>query len=195
MEQLRAMVPGCEVVADPVAKFDPDYLLSQPPKALELGCDPDFNAWSGEQNEKPDVDKPMRTAAGHVHIGFLEPGTMPDEMLFETARTITKQMDFYLGLPSLLFDHDQERREMYGQAGAFRPKPYGVEYRVLSNRWLDSEHLMRWVFRSSLLAMQTVRERQLHEVYGDIQDIINTGDIASARRIIENEGIPVPEGV
>jgi hypothetical protein len=120
---------------------------------------------------------------------------MPEEVLFETARAITKQMDFYLGLPSLLFDHDQERREMYGQAGAFRPKPYGVEYRVLSNRWLDSEHLMRWVFRSSLLAMQTVRERQLHEVYGDIQDIINTGDIASARRIIENEDIPVPEGV
>jgi hypothetical protein len=45
------------------------------------------------------------------------------------------------------------RRELYGKAGAFRPKPYGVEYRVLSNRWLNSEALIRWVYNQSQLGM------------------------------------------
>lgn len=194
MAQLRAMVPEYEVVADPVAKFTEEYLQTQDPKALELGCDPDFNAWTGEMNKKPDMKRPMRTAAGHVHIGFVD--TVHDEdRHFDICSMIVQQLDFYLGLPSLLFDHDQERREMYGQAGAFRPKSYGVEYRVLSNHWLRDEQLMRWVYRASHEAMRTVRQDRLADKYGDIQAIINQGDIASALRIVENEGLMVPEGV
>lgn len=33
------------------------------PEALEFGCDPDFNAWTEEQNEKPDpINKGLRSA-------------------------------------------------------------------------------------------------------------------------------------
>ncbi len=38
-----------------------------------------------------------------------------------------------------MYDKDTERRGMYGKAGAFRPKPYGVEYRTLSNAWLSND--------------------------------------------------------
>src|SRR4030042_844860 len=38
--QLRAMVPEYQVVATPVADFDPMYMKAQPAAALELGCDP-----------------------------------------------------------------------------------------------------------------------------------------------------------
>ena len=30
------------------------------------------------------------------------------------------------------------RRELYGAPGSFRPKPYGMEYRPLSNAWLKN---------------------------------------------------------
>ena len=36
---------------------------------------------------------------------------------------------------------------MYGKAGAFRPKTYGVEYRTLSNAWLFSKKLQSFVYR------------------------------------------------
>lgn len=193
LEQLRAMVPDYEVVADPVADFDLEYIASQPPEARDLGCDPDFNAWSGAVNEKPNVNLPMRTAAGHIHIGFTEDARGPEH--FEICRIITQQLDFYLGLPSLLFDNDQRRRDMYGKAGAFRPKSYGVEYRVLSNAWLRDDKLMRWAFDAAQQGVQSVRGYRLTDKYGDIQEIINNGDIASARRIIDNENLPVPEGI
>ena len=35
---------------------------------------------------------------------------------------------------------------MYGAKGAFRPKHYGVEYRVPSNAWLRYPALHKWMF-------------------------------------------------
>lgn len=191
--QLREMVPDYEVVADPVATFDPEYLLSQPREALELGCDPDFNAWTGDVNTKPEAVRPIRTGAGHVHIGWTEGENSPEH--FALCQRIIKQLDFYLGLPSMFYDNDVERRELYGKAGAFRPKSYGCEYRVLSNRWLASESLMRWVFSNTVKCLASIPEGDLSDKYGDIQDIINSSDKEAAMQIIKAEGIPLPEGV
>lgn len=193
--QLQAMVPDYEVVADPVATFTPEYMKQQHPLALELGCDPDYNAWTGKVNDKPDCDLPIRTGAGHVHIGWREGAHARDELHVQACRMITKQLDFYLGLPSLLFDTDTQRRSMYGKAGAYRVKSYGVEYRVLSNTWLREEGLMRWVFENTHKAVNTVRNRPLYEEYGDIQGIINNSDVDAARAIIYKAGIDIPEGV
>ncbi len=72
---------------------------------------------------------------------------------FTSCCQLVKQLDYFLGIPSLLLDKDEERRHLYGKAGAFRPKPYGVEYRVLSNFWLKSPELMRWVYNTTHLAI------------------------------------------
>ena len=32
------------------------------------------------------------------------------------------------------------RRKFYGTAGRYRPTPYGIEYRTLSNRWTYTLH-------------------------------------------------------
>ena len=129
------------------AKFDKEYFDSQPEEAKDLGCDPDFNAWLGGQvNDKPETPLPMRTAAGHVHIGWTEGANINSENHMLDCIRVTKELDYLLGLPSLLWDKDTERRTLYGQAGAFRPKPYGCEYRVLSNQWLTQEHLTEFVF-------------------------------------------------
>ena len=82
---------------------------------------------------------------------------------------------------------------MYGKAGCIRVKPYGVEYRTLSNAWLNSEELMAWVFRATQAGMAAIMSgNDLSEKYGDIREIINTGDKAAALRIIQAEGIEVP---
>ena len=188
MQQLRELVPDYEVVADPVARFTREYLSTQPDAALHLGCDPDFNAWTADVNPKPDADLPIRTAAGHVHIGWTEDAEMNAEH-FDLCCKITKQLDFYLGLPSVLFDNDIQRRSMYGKAGAFRPKPYGLEYRVLSNCWLRDEDLMRWVFKNTVAGVVSCREGFLADTYGDIQDIINNSDRKAASEILQAAGI------
>ena len=137
---LESYVPGYNVVATPVAVFDEEYFTWEVPSfAQALGCDPDYNGWTTEQNPRPDPGgKPMRTASGHVHIGWTEGMDISDSIHFELCCRVARQMDYYLGIHSLLWDQDGTRRKLYGKAGAFRPKSYGTEYRVLSNRWLSS---------------------------------------------------------
>ena len=193
MAQLKAMVPGYEHVTVPVATFDPAYMAAQPKEALELGCDPDYNAWLQRANERPDGDRPFRTASGHVHIGWTNGMDIGDDNHRYQCNMAVKQMDFYLGLGSLLYDGDTKRREMYGKAGACRYKPYGVEYRTLSNAWLNSDALKRWVYRAVQKGMADLIEgRILESKYGDIQDIINTSNIKEAKAIIKAEKLEVP---
>lgn len=190
-EQMRLMVPHYQVVTVPVAHFDPEHMAQQPFEALELGCDPDFNGWDMQENCKPKGDRPMRTASGHIHIGWTD-GDARD--LFEPAASVARQMDFYLGLGSLLYDSDKERREMYGKAGCFRPKPYGCEYRTLSNAWLKDERIMRWVYRQAVKGMQELMSRNdLSKKYGDVQDIINTSNVKEARKILNKEKMELPD--
>lgn len=174
---LESYVPGYNVVAEPVAMFDPEYFMWQvPASALELGCDPDFNGWTGDTNPRPDpAGKPMRTASGHVHIGWTTDADCMDKTHFDLCCQVARQMDYYLGIHSLLWDKDPTRRQLYGQAGAFRPKTYGMEYRVLSNRWLDSEPLMRWVYEAIQIGVTDgLAGLWAEDTYGDLaKDIIN----------------------
>lgn len=145
---MKGMVPGYELVPVPVANFTEAHMKKQPKEAKELGCEPDFNAWlDGAANPRPNGDVNFRTGAGHVHIGWTKDVDVNDPGHREACIMAAKQLDYYLGLGSLLYDPDTKRRTLYGAAGAFRPKPYGVEYRVLSNAWLQSEALMAWVYR------------------------------------------------
>jgi hypothetical protein len=154
-QTLTDMVPGSNVVAEPVARFNADYFKFEVPScAQELGCNPDYNGWTQDVNPKPDPDgEPYRTASGHIHIGWTDGADVEDKDHFLFCCKVARQLDYYLGMNSLLWDSDDTRRQLYGKAGAFRPKTYGMEYRVLSNRWLDSEALMRWVYNTVQVAM------------------------------------------
>jgi len=80
------------------ASFPEEELLD--PKALEFGCDPDYNAWTGQINDKPEcTDLTFRTAGGHVHIG------LEDKTPNNIIKTI-RNMDKYLGVWSVLVDKD-----------------------------------------------------------------------------------------
>jgi hypothetical protein len=54
-------------------------------------------------------------------------------------------IDVFCGIPSVLVDRDtgsKERRKQYGRAGDFRYQPHGIEYRTLSNFWIQNYTLM-----------------------------------------------------
>lgn len=138
-----------DIVAEPVAEFDPEYFRQIPAKALELGCNPDYNAYTLDENPAPDGRREFRTGSGHVHIGWGSDFDVNSSEHFMSCVTLARQLDYYLGVPSLLWDKDNRRRELYGKAGAFRVKPYGMEYRVLSNVWLQSEELQRFVYNAA----------------------------------------------
>jgi len=193
MDQMKEMIPGYELNPVPCADFDKEVLAAQPEEALMLGCEPDFNAWTGEENPRPDAGVDFRTGSGHVHIGWTEDQVAEDAKHRGIAFRIARQMDFYLGLPSLFFDADNRRRFLYGKAGACRIKPYGVEYRVLSNSWLSSKERMGWVYRSAEKAMKDASNGIfLENRFGDIQHIINAADVKEAKLILDQTDIAIP---
>jgi len=106
------------------------------PAACVFGCDPDYNAWELQPNPTPRSNNPrLRSAGGHIHIGV--------EGMTELEKiNTTRAMDLLVGAYSVVHDPDTKRAELYGRPGAMRPKPYGIEYRTVSNFWLtDSGHM------------------------------------------------------
>ncbi|MCA2570680.1 hypothetical protein [Microcystis sp. M42BS1] len=143
------------------------------PRAQEFGCEPDFNAWLREQNPRPKAgNKLLRSAGGHVHIGGIK-----DVQEKETA---VRLMDILAAVPLSYLDKDTRRMQLYGKAGCFRFKPYGVEYRTLSNYWTRSPELMRFVFNAAKTAAEVASDPILaQEVDGIgqyVQAAINDGD-------------------
>jgi hypothetical protein len=67
-------------------------------------------------------------------------------------------MDLFVGCPMIEFDKDTGRRELYGKAGAFRKKSYGVEYRTASNAWIESEDRIRWAWAQTEKAVKFVED-------------------------------------
>jgi hypothetical protein len=193
MRQLMAMIPNHQLSLSSTADFSREYLNTLPQETLQLGCSTDYSAWSGEANVPPNAQVDFRTAAGHVHVGWTAGMDICAPSHFSSCCHIVKQLDFFLGLPSLLYDADVRRRSLYGAAGCFRPKPFGVEYRVLSNQWLFKRERMSWVYRATQDAMLRLREGDyLPDQFGDIQSIINTSRVSGARNIIKQAKLEVP---
>lgn len=152
----------------------------QHPLAYVFGCEPDFDAWTGTVNKKPEPPHPlMRSAGGHIHV--------------ETKRDpleVVRNMDLFLGVPSVLMDKGEQRKQMYGGAGAHRVKPYGVEYRTLSNFWIFEERLIRWVWNQT--------ERSINNQHIDVmaeQDLIleaiNNNNKAVAQALVNQYNLEV----
>lgn len=181
---------GCSLAIVPYATFD--YELLKHPQATHMGCDPDFNAWEGDINPRPSIEeiKNIRTASGHVHIGTDSVNERPDYRMM-----LVRACDMFLGVPSILLDSDPVRRRYYGKAGAFRPKPYGIEYRVLSNFWISTDRYRKWVFKQAVKAASAYLSvgSILHKERKIIQEIINSHDFKGATKFCEKYGISLPE--
>jgi len=143
------------------------------PMAHIFGCEPDYNAWTTKENIKPAPPHQfMRSAGGHIHV--------------ETTNdpyTTVRNMDLFLGVPSVLMDSGEDRRKMYGGAGACRVKPYGVEYRTLSNFWIFEDRLMQWVWDNTARAVQC--DFDVSAYAKEILQAINGNDKDMARQLVD----------
>ena len=136
-----AITNGC-TIGKVASKNLLPIVLGMCSEAKQFGCDPDFNAYTNKINVTPDPSNLLRTCAGHIHIGYEVEGGHS----LEFSSELTKYLDAYLGTYCVLTDKDTRRMDRYGKAGAFRPKPYGTEYRVPSNFWIFSKSLTEEVF-------------------------------------------------
>ena len=158
-------------------------------QAKVFGCSADFDAHQqGAALPAPDPLKlaegpgAWRFAGGHVHIGY--ESEVPDFVAAALA-------DLYLGLPATALDKQGVRRTLYGSAGRFRPTPYGIEYRTLSNFWIWDEGLAYEIGNRAyslgclLEADAADLQTKFAEVpWIDVQAAINTEDEEKAADLI-----------
>lgn len=168
---------GLTIINSSAISFPDSELLD--PAAQEFGCDPDFNVWTNARNPRPAAaDKNLRSCGGHVHVGY--------DIRAIDGKDVIKNMDLHLGVPSVLMDKGELRKQLYGKAGAYREKNYGVEYRTLSNFWIFDEKLIGWVWDNTRRAVdaavaQSVLQQEDHQL---VQDCINNNDKVSAEYLV-----------
>lgn len=146
--------------------------------AFVFGCTPDFNAFTGQKNPSPSAADPgLRTAGGHVHIGFNE--ILPVDLKAQQCAGVL--CDYYLSLVSVLLDKDTRRKELYGKASCVRFKDYGIEYRSLSNFWVADQDLRKLVYEQVEKVVTNLNFDHLMELNAKLpierlHQIINTND-------------------
>lgn len=165
----KAQSLGLHMSIRPSARFTEDQLQTE--GAQTFGCEPDYNAWmGGMENDRPHSDDAnLRSCGGHIHIALDD----NDDPLL-----VVQCMDLFVGCQMLEFDDDKDRRELYGKAGAFRKKSYGVEYRTASNAWIASDDRIQWAWDQTDKAVAFARRgvQFTADQARRIQDCINGSD-------------------
>lgn len=189
---------GLVIDISPSVQFNPDDLVH--PQARYMGCDPDFSAWTFEQNPllDPSIMQDIRTAGGHIHVSFLYRGGLPNRV---QMMNVIRMMDYTLGVPSVLLDNDDRRRSFYGRPGAHRVKAEDrVEYRTLSNFWIRNDTLKAWAYNNTVDAIRRLNKLGSfggEEFWGaslqkDIEQCIKKSDRALAAKLIASGHIAMP---
>lgn len=103
-------------------------------QARTFACDPDLDAYTGgiQRQSPPDFGN-LRTCGGHLHVGG--DFNCPD---FVVVLFLEMTLANYFG-PQFILDNKSKRQMWYGRPGVYRSKPYGIEYRTLSNAWVSND--------------------------------------------------------
>jgi len=160
--------------------FNSDQLLH--PDAKKVGCAGDFCAYTMKQMEGPVNEisnKNLRSCGGHIHVGDQSLVTDgPEPILF------VYMLDFFIGIPSIWLDNDEssvKRKSIYGQAGRYRVKTYGIEYRSLGNFWLKSPELVSLIYDLTDFCVDFVKKGNAWEFWNfDIEKFFESEDLADA---------------
>lgn len=156
------------------------------PQAREFGCLPDMDAYSG--GAAPPIGPAdlgrHRLAGGHIHLGFNNPANIPTFVIAQLCDVVA--------LHEVLFGGSQgPRRQFYGSAGRYREKPYGIEYRTLSNKWLfeslAGQHLASGLWHIAA-AVDRGDIKAVHRAFAEIP-------WAEVRRALANEDETLSEEI
>ena len=166
-----------------VAKvIDTKTFLSVPEDKRRFGCSPTVSVYG---SKKPPVGTRtrLRSCGGHIHLGNSTLSSLKES----DQHKLVKLLDIICGNTCVLVDRDEnniKRRKIYGRAGEYRMKPYGLEYRVPSNFWLNGYILWSMV---SGLARNATNIFQHAPVLADT--ILNSIDIKLVREAINENDI------
>jgi hypothetical protein len=175
---------GLNFAMSDVVRF-PKERLHGLAEAAEIGCEPDLCAWLGTE-AKPTSAEEMgytRVAGGHIHVGV--DGYNPAEL-----RQFIQWMDMLESAPMMVIEEGYRlsranRRHYYGQAGRYRLKPYGVEYRTPSNTGWHSymEGGAHQLFGTIQASLSLVKQGVT------VQDVFGQNMTDKARVFINGRGI------
>ena len=168
---------GYSLIMKPVIKY-PEKCLDHPMARIS-GCNPDLSAYHLEDNVSPDFAEMDSTRSCGAHIHAALHGADP----YRFARW----MDMLVTLPMLKHEAKSTRRELYGKAGCMRVKPYGCEYRTLSNVWLDSNDRREFVWEMTHKAIELTRttDPAIIDDWWDVPIAIDAHDIPLAQNCID----------
>lgn len=147
----------------PFAEFEKEYFASLPRSCKILGCDPDYN-YKGVRNPNPGdkfQDQSIRTAAGHIHIGWTDGQELVGAHL-EDCKFVSRYFKETKCFEPLTGE-EKERLKYYGMNGSFRPKTYGVELRQPSNIWVASPVSRLWMYE--------LIQQNMADIYSQTEDV------------------------
>jgi hypothetical protein len=174
------LLPASIVLAHGTSYYKLNAKFFRAIKSLrQMGCEPDYNCWTEEENPRPEDDGIHRVAGAHVHVGWDNPNN-------EDRLHLVKCLDLTASYRYHQFE-SLERKKMYGKCGAFRPKRYGVEYRSLGNWWL-SDNYGQHIFAAVQNAVILVNQKfTFSKEEGDaLQKYVNNGTVdRAAQKLLE----------
>lgn len=178
-QHVQSINPLIRVSFTPSVEFSADQLESK--AARVFGCDVDYNAWTGLPNARPNPKKnpTLRSCGGHIHLGYAIKLNPDDEL------RLIRLLDQHVGIYTAYICKDERRMKLYGKAGAFRPKPYGIEYRTPSNTWLSDEGYITEVFKRVKFAVEKFNDGE--DAPEEIRSIINDAAIEEMKVLLEKE--------
>lgn len=193
VDYLKSTLPNnIEPVFLASACLNEKYLMT--PQAQLFGCDPDFNAYTGYMNQKPFCeDRTLRSAGLHWHLGYQGvlvkfKNDVYNYTVDEQRAGIVQYLDLHMSVPLVIMEPDSDRKKLYGKPGAFRPKPYGLEYRTTSGWLLSDKKLLKWGFKTVKNAFNSfVREGNLApSLAKHVEEVINTNNKSAAEDLIKD---------
>lgn len=179
---------GARMSTRNVVEIPSKVLKELPKKYVEFGCSPSINVYDDPGNTMVDpTELTYRFAGGHIHLGL--PWTCRYPAIINS---ITESLDGLVGLAAVgmaaAYDHPI-RRKHYGRAGEIRVPKHGIEYRVLSNFWLNHPSITYLAFemaRAAGMLGHTGVYRRVTKIKQDrVRDIINNCDVKAARKAVQ----------
>lgn len=152
---------GAQVSFQQSVVIDDETWQRAPDEIKRFGCNPTVNVHEEDFERGDGMNERFRSAGGHIHLGVTK-------KIKAKYMNLVKVLDIVVGNTCVLIDRDPSnarRRKIYGRAGEFRLKPYGLEYRVPSNFWLKNYKLFSMVTGLCRNAVSIIVEKKEKELF------------------------------